>query len=65
MGAGGEVLADLTNQPAGIKRQSRMCTHRTIQTDKSAHQPALPEVQGFSDGGQLSHSLVIAYMLIE
>jgi len=29
-------------------------------TDKSAHQPALPEVQGFSDGGQLSHSLVTA-----
>ncbi len=27
--------------------------------------PALPEVQGFSDGGQLSHSIVTACMLIE
>jgi len=56
-GAGSEVLADLNNQPSGTKRQSRMCTRKTSQTDKSPHQPALPEVQGFSDGGQLSHSL--------
>ena len=33
-------------------------------TDRSAHTPTLPEVQGFSDGGQLSHSLVTACMLI-
>ena len=26
-------------------------------SQKSVHQPALPEVQGFSDGGQLSHNL--------
>lgn len=59
------MLADLTHQSAGTQRQSRMRTRKTSQTDKSAHQPALPEVQGFSDSGPISHRLVIACMLIE
>ena len=59
------MLADHTHQSAGTQRQGRMRTRKTSQTDKSAHQPALPEVQGFSDSGRISHRLVIACMLIE
>ena len=39
-GADGKVPADLTNQPAGTKRQSSTCMRKTSQTDKATHQPA-------------------------
>ena len=41
-GARSEVLADLTNQPSGTKRQSKMCTRKTSQTDKSDRQVSAP-----------------------
>ncbi len=54
------LLISLINQLAS--KGKRKCAHsnRPQQLhvkDKSLHQPALPEVQGFNDGGQLSRSL--------
>ena len=51
------LLVSPTNK---LDSEGRAYTNRPQQphvTDKSAHTPTLPEVQGFSDGGQLSHSL--------